>query len=500
MKSAFLLVSISVFLITQTISADVWPNYHNTRQRAGVSPNFGPDCCDTACEIDIEYSYASPVIDGANRKVYMQGGASGSGPWNLWCIDANDCSVKWTYVLSTAMPTSLLMNSSCAIDGDSLVYVGNPGDSSLYCIDSSGAYRWKYTTGGRIRPSPVVSSNSSVIYTMSDDGYLYAISSNDTLIWKTLTTSTGSKYSSPTLSPDDSTIYVGCSNNKLYAMNTSDGSVKWSFLAGDEIQSSPAYGVYTDTFGVTDTAIYVGSYDGKLYAVTARTGLIKWSRPLGGSVNSSPALDVTRGMVYVGSNNHRLNALNISDGVVRWTTTLAGNPKYSSPAIALPNNLIYIGDDAYTIYIIANYVDHGTIVCQKTYWYQITSPAIAADTSIWFNEYSHRLHRIHCYKTPTSIEEGKLDFKINSGKNWPNPFSTETKISFTLPEKSFVNLDIYDITGKLVKSLSGNYTEGKHSIGWNAKDNQGDKIKTGIYLCRLKTNSYSVTRKITVIE
>ncbi|MDD5528769.1 MAG: PQQ-binding-like beta-propeller repeat protein [bacterium] len=492
-KNILLIVSFFVLLIGQTISASVWPSYHNTNiQRTGLSQNYGPNCCDTACEVDIEYSYASPVIDGSNQNVYMQGGVNATGPWNLWCINANDCSVKWTYQLSATNPTGgLQMHSTCAIDADTLIYVGNPADNALYCIAADGAYRWKYTTGGRIRSSPAISSNSSVIYTMSDDGYLYAINSNNTLNWRTLTTATGAKYSSPTLSPDGNTIFVGCSNNKLYAMNASDGTVRWSYTTSDEVRSTPAVG--------SDTVIYVANYSGRLYAINPG-GTVKWSLALGGTANSSPALDESRGILYVGSNNNKLNAVDISTGALKWSFALGGNPGYSSPAIALPNNLIYIGDKANTIYIIANWVDSGVLVCKNTYDYEITSPAIAADTSIWFNEYSHRLHRIHCWKTPTSIEEGKLDFKINSGKNWPNPFSTETKISFTLPKKSFVNLDIYDITGKLVKSLSGNYTEGKHSIGWNAKDNQGRKIKTGVYLCRLKANSYTITRKITVIE
>ncbi|MFA5033337.1 MAG: PQQ-binding-like beta-propeller repeat protein [bacterium] len=493
MKKMFMLVSFVVLFIGQSISASVWPSYHNTDiRRTGFSPNFGPDCCDTSCEIDIEYSYASPVIDGANEKVYMQGGVNASGPWNLWCVGARDCSVKWTYQLNATNPTGgLQMHSSCAISGDTVVYVGNPANNALTCIDSSGAYRWKYITGGRVRASPAVSSDGSVIYTMSDDGYLYAINSDSTMKWRTLTTATGAKFSSPTLSPDEGTIFVGCSNNRLYAFTASTGAIRWSYTTSDEVRGTPAVGA--------DTTIYVGNYAGRLYAINPG-GTVKWSLALGGTANSSPALDEGRGILYIGSNNNKLNAVDIATGALKWSFTLDGNPGFSSPAVASPNNLIYIGTGNNSIYIIANYADSGHLICKNTYSWQITSPAIAADTSIWFNEYSRRLHRIHCYKTPTSIEEGKLDFKINSGKSSPNPFSTETRISLTLPEKSFVNLDIYDITGKLVKSLSGNYTEGQHSIKWDAKDNHGNRIKTGIYLCRLKTNSYSITRKITVIE
>ena len=65
---------------------------------------------------------------------------------------------------------------------------------------------------------------------------------------------------SPTLSADGAVMYVGSYNDKLYAINTADGSVAWSFTAGDVVLSKP-------TLSADESVVFVGSHDKKLYAI-----------------------------------------------------------------------------------------------------------------------------------------------------------------------------------------------------------------------------------------
>jgi hypothetical protein len=79
----------------------------------------------------------------------------------------------------------------------------------------------------------------------------------------------------------------------------------------------------------------------------------------------------------------------------------------------------------------------------------------------------------------------------------PNPFSSHTAIRYSLPTQSSVSLSIYDVTGRLIKVLvSDTKPIGEHSVTWNGQDNQGNRVKNGIYFCSLKTNGKTVTRKI----
>ena len=73
--------------------------------------------------------------------------------------------------------------------------------------------------------------------------------------------------------------------------SSSDGTLKWSYLTGEDIDSSPAISL--------DGTIYVGSYDNYLYALNP-DGTLKWRYLTGGAVTSSPAISLD-GTIYVGS-------------------------------------------------------------------------------------------------------------------------------------------------------------------------------------------------------
>ncbi len=85
----------------------------------------------------------------------------------------------------------------------------------------------------------------------------------------------------------------------------------------------------------------------------------------------------------------------------------------------------------------------------------------------------------------------------------PNPFSSETSISFNLNEDSKVKLIIYDVSGREVKLLEDDskLIKGKHSYKWDAtSNNKIDKVVENIYFCRLTTNKQTITQKLLLIK
>lgn len=85
-------------------------------------------------------------------------------------------------------------------------------------------------------------------------------------------------------------------------------------------------------------------------------------------------------------------------------------------------------------------------------------------------------------------------------QNSPNPFSRGTAISFYLPEKETVFLDVFDASGRLVRSIvTGTaYPAGMHTIPWEAMGDEGTPLSSGVYFYRLKAGPFSQTRKMTV--
>ena len=87
-------------------------------------------------------------------------------------------------------------------------------------------------------------------------------------------------------------------------------------------------------------------------------------------------------------------------------------------------------------------------------------------------------------------------------QNYPNPFNPETAISFSIKQNSKIELEIFNIKGQLVKSLiNGQQNAGNHSVIWNGKDDNGNKVTSGIYLYKLQVNDKSVaTRKCLLLK
>ena len=76
-----------------------------------------------------------------------------------------------------------------------------------------------------------------------------------------------------------------------------------------------------------------------------------------------------------------------------------------------------------------------------------------------------------------------------------------TAINLALAKLQSVSLKIYDITGRLIKTLvDGRMQEGVHQIEWNKRDEAGDIVSTGIYTLRFDAGTYSETKRLAVIK
>jgi hypothetical protein len=78
----------------------------------------------------------------------------------------------------------------------------------------------------------------------------------------------------------------------------------------------------------------------------------------------------------------------------------------------------------------------------------------------------------------------------------PNPVSKSTTISFSLEQSEKVSIKIFDMTGRIVKTLAdGLFAEGENKIEWNVENEN-----PGMYFLRMEAGNYSQTEKISVIQ
>jgi len=81
-------------------------------------------------------------------------------------------------------------------------------------------------------------------------------------------------------------------------------------------------------------------------------------------------------------------------------------------------------------------------------------------------------------------------------QNFPNPFNPVTNISFSLPEASFVTLDVYDMSGKLVEQLvNETKSKGLHTVQFD-----GTQLASGFYIYKLTTPDFSEIKKMSLVK
>lgn len=88
------------------------------------------------------------------------------------------------------------------------------------------------------------------------------------------------------------------------------------------------------------------------------------------------------------------------------------------------------------------------------------------------------------------------------GQNVPNPFNPTTRIDFMLPQATTVSLRVYDLTGRLVRTvLNGDrLAAGHHEAIWNGRDDGDRAAAAGVYLYRLEAGAVRTSRCMTLVK
>jgi len=114
---------------------------------------------------------------------------------------------------------------------------------------------------------------------------------------------------------------------------------------------------------------------------------------------------------------------------------------------------------------------------------------------LWVGKFSFSPIQTHTVESDLSPSSFQLFH------NYPNPFNPTTAISYDLPAQSEVNLTIYDVTGREVRTLqSKELPSGRYEVQWNGVDESGNPVNTGVYFARLKAGSFSKTIKMLYLK
>ncbi|MFH1042242.1 MAG: T9SS type A sorting domain-containing protein [bacterium] len=218
--------------------------------------------------------------------------------------------------------------------------------------------------------------------------------------------------------------------------------------------------------------------------------------PLNTMVNS---ILVHNSIVYIGTNTGLYRYSTDEECWIKVQLELSGG---IIKKMAADNQQLYVvverGVDGEMLLI----VDTGTFV-----WNRVALPyevSVINDLSV-INSELYLCCPIGLMKIPinqitfTLIEneqENKIICKYTLNQNYPNPFNPSTTFSFSLPEKEFVTLKIYDVLGKEITTLvNEELNAGSYKNDWNATN-----LSSGIYFYRLQAGKFSETKKLMLVK
>ena len=103
--------------------------------------------------------------------------------------------------------------------------------------------------------------------------------------------------------------------------------------------------------------------------------------------------------------------------------------------------------------------------------------------------------------TSLSIDEEIMPEAFVLHQNYPNPFNPVTSLRYDLPEDGLVNITIYDMMGRIVKTLvNSSQTAGYKSISWNAANNRNESVSAGLYLYTIQAGKFRQTKKMVLLK
>ena len=271
--------------------------------------------------------YHSPVLNTDNTILY----AAGIGGC-LSAINAVDGTMVWQ--------SSERLYSPPVVSADNTMLYGqvygenHQGVFAISAVD--GAVVWWYDPdigGYAFKSSPVLSTDSTMLYVGSSDGILAINAVDGEMVWNysaydgspnpTGHTLQGRIETSPVLSSDNTRLYFATGNTyrSVYAINAVSGTLVWSFTAppsevwiarkqshfhAEKVFSSPIVSMdgsilyFTSDDGMTRRAT------GHIYAVNTADGAMVWRYETGNAMRSTPVLSTDNRMLYVGSDDDRI--------------------------------------------------------------------------------------------------------------------------------------------------------------------------------------------------
>jgi hypothetical protein len=125
------------------------------------------------------------------------------------------------------------------------------------------------------------------------------------------------------------------------------------------------------------------------------------------------------------------------------------------------------------------------------------------DTDLFLSNYGEPLFVLYNPSNELNINETMQNIvtEYNINQNYPNPFNPVTTLRYDLPDDALVNITIYDMLGRQVRTLINETQDaGSRSVIWDATNNEGKPVSAGVYLYQIQAGEFVQTKKMVLLK
>ena len=382
----------------------------------------------------------------------------------------------------------------------------------VQCISENGGYPFNYTLPIAMHYNPEepmlsdsllvkdIVTTKMVVPTKNGNDYeiRYAINGlkfNQATVWYKVAVIQGYP-TCMTFSADGDNLFIGTLDHGLYRISNLRQAVDATTAHPDSANFAPvltAMELPTTTQCVTSIAVYsedankivvtMGNYGNDnyvLYSANALSSAPTFAEKQG-NLPKMPVYSSVYTSTYDGANQGHV-LIGTEHGIYRTTNIAAANPVWTVestnmgdvPVLDLKQQLV--AQEPQTVVTVIDSIPYETIYAGTD-----NQGVIYAAT------YGRGLFRCETYRRHTSVPETPAVVAQSSISMYPNPVRDEARVSFELRNSASVNIQVFDMSGRLVKSETlGNYTEGQHEVTVNMNG-----LAQGAYVLRLNAGSYT---------
>ena len=100
-----------------------------------------------------------------------------------------------------------------------------------------------------------------------------------------------------------------------------------------------------------------------------------------------------------------------------------------------------------------------------------------------------------------TLNGNQIPLSFSLHQNYPNPFNPLTSIKYDLPNISMVNISVYNMMGRKVKTLvNGIQNPGFKTVQWNAKNELNSPVSAGLYIYTIKADGFKETKRMILLK